>query len=81
MSRSRQISSINEDVQNLEEMLQFLKANTVFRKIQLLKFHKLGGSKYEDLGLEDPFGEYDTLQEADLDRLKELVKAYDFIDV
>lgn len=72
------IPNINDDPSNLENTLKFLRDNTHFRKIECLPFHNLGASKYEKLGMDNPYEQNEVLQAAHLNRLKQVIQAYGF---
>lgn len=48
--------TVNDTVEAVEKVKEFAKINSLNEKIELLPFHKLCQSKYDNLGLEFPFG-------------------------
>lgn len=70
------IPGINDDNKNIFETVEFLKRVNLF-EINILPFHRLGTSKYEQLGLEYAFAEMESPETDVMERIRDLFEAYD----
>lgn len=51
------VKGINDDVLSVQKLYDTAAAHSCVRKVELLKFRKLCAPKYENLGIEFPFGD------------------------
>ena len=64
------IEGFNDSLENAEKLAAFMKKNGLF-EINILPFHRLGTSKWEQLGKKYPYAEYLPTEEAVLEKLQE----------
>lgn len=64
------IEKFNDSLENAKRVAAFMKENGLF-EINILPFHRLGTSKWEQLGKKYPYAEYLPTEEVVLERLQE----------
>ena len=74
----KQANDSEEEIQALIEFLAPFKDYKNFKGIDLLPYHKLGVNKYNQLGWNYPIEGDPSLSDADLDRIENSIKKYDF---
>ena len=75
------LKGVNDAGQDLESLVRFLEPYKDHRNckgIDLLPYHKMGVSKYAQLGREYPLPGDPALSEEDLERVERVIKQYDF---
>ena len=60
------VRGINDDPSEVEKLYGVAAAHSCVKKVELLKFRKLCAPKYENLGIEFPFGHIAETTEADI---------------
>jgi pyruvate formate lyase activating enzyme len=60
------VRGINDDVCEVQKLYDVAAAHSCVKKVELLKFRKLCAPKYENLGIEFPFGDKEPTTEADI---------------
>jgi pyruvate formate lyase activating enzyme len=63
------VKGINDDPCDVARLYEVAEAHDCVKKVELLKFRKLCAPKYENLGIEFPFGNIDATTEADIKRI------------
>ena len=66
--------TINDDPKNMIKVKEFAELNPLNEKIELLPFHNICQSKYDNLGIEFPFGKIPTPTKEQMAELRELIK-------
>ena len=64
------IEGYNDTLENAEATIAFMKRLGLF-EINLLPFHRLGTSKWEQLGMEYPYAEYSPTEDEVMERLQD----------
>lgn len=75
------LKGVNDGERDIEAMVRFLtpyKDHRNCKGIDLLPYHKLGVNKYMQLGRDYPLPGDPALSDADLERVEEIIKHYDF---
>ena len=68
------VPGIHDNNEYMTGLVKFLKENIKnVKRVDFLPYHKLGGEKYETLGIENPYLE---MPEMDIDRCNELYKKF-----
>ena len=67
------VRGINDSSESVSKLYALANAHLCVKKVELLKFRKLCAPKYENLGIEFPFGNIESTSEADIKRLLESV--------
>lgn len=70
--RQPTIGGYNDSLDNARELISFMNENGLY-EINLLKFHRMGGTKWEQLGTPYEYADHGDVSEA---RLKELQELY-----
>ena len=65
------IPGFNDTEENMEASAEFMLENNI-REVNLLPFHRLGASKYDQLGLQYGYAEVKTLEAANLETLQNI---------
>ena len=73
------IKDVNDDLQNMQLLCQFLTQNTNIKHIELLTYHKLGVEKMTALGL--PAQVFQPPEEHRLTKLKEIITSYGLTNI
>ena len=68
------VKGINDCVDEVRKLYDVASANSCVKKVELLKFRKLCAPKYENLGIEFPFGNIVETTEADIEKILADVK-------
>ncbi|MFD1486310.1 choline TMA-lyase-activating enzyme [Lacticaseibacillus baoqingensis] len=79
--RMPMLKGINDSQEEIDAVINFLKPYKDlpnFKGINLLPYHKLGVTKYAQLGIKYPVDGDPSLSDADLDRIEGMIKKYDF---
>ena len=63
------VKGINDDSCEVARLYEVAEAHDCVKKVELLKFRKLCAPKYENLGIEFPFGNIEPTSEADIKRI------------
>ena len=71
------IKDINDDEGNIADTAEFVYRNIPNGKIELLPYHSLGNYKYKSLGLDEYEYSFQTPDEEDIQRVKEIINSYD----
>lgn len=67
------IPGINDTEEKMDEYLKHINGKKCIESVDLLAFHTMGFSKYEDLGLENPMKGYKGLSSDELDSLQKYI--------
>lgn len=71
------IPGYNDDAENMREVIHFMKMNGLF-EINLLPFHRMGATKWTQLGLKYPYSHQPA---GETEKLKELQSLFLFCDI
>jgi pyruvate formate lyase activating enzyme len=63
------VKGINDDPCEVARLYEVADAHDCVKKVELLKFRKLCAPKYENLGIEFPFGNIEATTEADIKKI------------
>ena len=63
------VKGINDDTCEVAKLYEVADAHDCVKKVELLKFRKLCAPKYENLGIEFPFGNIEPTTEGDIKRI------------
>jgi len=74
------VPGCNDSVENIRSTAEFA-ADLGFRQVELVPYHRLGASKYAQYGMACPLTECEPPSDAELARLREVVRASGAIDV
>lgn len=69
--RQPTIHGYNDSIENAEKVIAFMQAHDLY-EINLLKFHRLGQTKWEQLGMEYAYASGGEMSEEEMARLQEL---------
>ena len=67
------VRGINDSCESVKHLYDVAAAHSCVKKVELLKFRKLCAPKYENLGIEFPFGNIEPTTDADIKALLEAV--------
>ena len=67
------VKGINDTAESVQRLYDVADSHSCVKKVELLKFRKLCAPKYENLGIEFPFGYIEPTTEADIKRLLEAI--------
>ncbi|MBR2431475.1 MAG: pyruvate formate-lyase 1-activating enzyme, partial [Clostridia bacterium] len=63
------VKGINDTVEGVQKLYDMANKHSCVKKVELLKFRKLCAPKYENLGIEFPFGNIEPTSEGDIKNL------------
>ena len=69
------VPGVNDSEENLIRTIEFTKSLGI-KYIDVMPLHKLGTSKYQFLGLESPFSDFDKVPEEKIDEVLRLIESY-----
>ena len=64
------VKGINDDLSDVQKLYDVADSHSCVKKVELLKFRKLCAPKYENLGIEFPFGNIEPTDDEDINRIK-----------
>ena len=67
------VRGINDTVDSVKRLYAVADSHSCVKKVELLKFRKLCAPKYENLGIEFPFGNIDETSEGDIRKLRFMI--------
>lgn len=67
------IPSLNDDEENIQQLKKIANSHSCVKKVELLPFHKICKTKYDNLGMEFPFERYDVPTKEKMDELNKLL--------
>ena len=67
------VRGINDNAESVKYLYDVADRHSCVKKVELLKFRKLCAPKYENLGIEFPFGNIEPTSDSDIKRLLEAV--------
>ena len=67
------VKGINDSPDEVQRLYDVAAAHSCVKKVELLKFRKLCAPKYENLGIEFPFGNIDATSEGDIQNILEKI--------
>ena len=67
------VKGINDTAESVKYLYDVADSHLCVKKVELLKFRKLCAPKYENLGIEFPFGNIEPTTEADIKRLLDAI--------
>ena len=67
------VRGINDSSESVKKLYEVARNHPCVKKVELLKFRKLCAPKYENLGIEFPFGNIEPTSEADIKRLLDAI--------
>jgi pyruvate formate lyase activating enzyme len=68
------VPGVNDDDENIKQTIEFAKSLRI-KYIDIIPLHKLGGSKYEYLGLQSPFLNFARVSEEKIEKIVNLAKS------
>lgn len=71
------IPGCNDDPQGMHALARLVQELSRVDEVHLLPYHRLGQSKYEQLGRDYPMGDQPSLDEADVEALRDILVSYD----
>lgn len=74
--RTPVVPGFNDSIDNIKATIDFLNGISSLENYHLLAYHRLGESKYRQLGRHYPLEDLERPVEADLERLKKVVQDY-----
>ena len=63
------VKGINDTTESVQKLYDVADSHSCVKKVELLKFRKFCAPKYENLGIEFPFGDKDPTSDGDIKRL------------
>ena len=63
------MKGINDTAESVKYLYDVADSHSCVKKVELLKFRKLCAPKYENLGIEFPFGNIEPTTDGDIKRL------------
>ena len=68
------VKGINDGMDEVQKLYDTAAAHSCVKKVELLKFRKLCAPKYENLGIEFPFGHIAETTEGDIEKILNTIK-------
>ena len=67
------IPILNDNKENIEKLNEIVKAHNCIDKVELLPFKKICQTKYDNMKIEFPFGNFDTPTKETMDKLNKMI--------
>ena len=74
--RTPVIPGFNDDLETIEGIVKFAKENHI-DQVQLLPFHNLGKSKYDQMGIPYEYADTPNMKEEELEKYREIFERYE----
>jgi pyruvate formate lyase activating enzyme len=69
------IKGINDSEENIRKTIEFTKSLNL-EHIDIEPLHKLGGGKYEMLGMKDPFSDFEEVSSGEIEKIVKIIESY-----
>jgi pyruvate formate lyase activating enzyme len=71
------IPGCNDDSESIHALARVVKDLSEIDEVHLLPYHRLGESKYKQLSRDYPMGQQSSLNDADVEKLRDILISYD----